>query len=129
MLDAWEIVHGRPLPHGIGPRFRVTVNRRGEIYFNQAVFDAIGRPANVTLLFDATARRLAIKFPLAIDRHFFPVRRAGRNKKTLVVHAARMLKQFDITVPETTPLWNLRLEMLGEAKMVVGEIYTRQTLP
>ena len=109
----------------MGPQYRVTVNRRGEIYFNQAVFHAIGRPANVTLLFDPANRRLAIKFPVPLDRHFFPVRRCGRNKKTLVVHAARMLKQFNMTVPETILLWNLRVEMLGGVKMVVGEIYTR----
>lgn len=125
MHDGWEIVEGRPISMGVGRRFRMTVNRRGEIYFNQEVFRAIGRPANVTLLFDPAGRRLAVKFPVAWDRHFFPVRRCGRNKKTLVVRAARMLKQFNMTVPETILLWNLHVEMLDGVKMVVGEIYTR----
>lgn len=125
MDSEWHIVEGRPVSPGIGPRFRVTVNRRGEIYFNQEVFHAIGRPANVTLLFDPAGRRLAIKFPVPADGHFHPVHRCGRNKKTLVVRAARMLKQFNMAVPETILLWNLRIEMFYGVKMVVGEIYTR----
>jgi hypothetical protein len=123
--DRWHIVEGRPLSFGEWPRFRMTVNRRGEIYFNQEVFHAIGRPANVTLLFDPAGRRLAIKFPVPLDRHFHPVRRCGRGKKTLVVRAARMLKQFNMTVPETIRVWNLHVEMLDGVKMIVGEIYTR----
>ena len=125
MNSEWEIVRARPLSFGLGPQYRVTVNSRGEIYFNQAVFHAIGRPANVTLLFDPANRSLAIKFPVPLDRHFHPVRRCGRGKKTLVVRAARMLKQFNMTVPETIRVWNLRVETLGGVYMVVGEIYTR----
>ena len=113
------------MPAGIGPQLRVTVNRRGEIYFNQEVFRVIGRPANVTLLFAPATMSLAIKFPVPADRHFHRVRRCGRGKKTLVVRAARMFSQFNTDISETIRLWNLRVEMLGGVKMVVGEIYTR----
>jgi hypothetical protein len=109
MDDGWVIVEGRPVPVVVGPRYRVTVNSRGEIYFNEAVWAAIGRPANVTLLFDPAGRRLAIKFPVPADRHFHRVRRCGRNKKTLIVRAARMLKQFNMTVPCKPPLFSASL--------------------
>ena len=49
--------------------------------------------------------------------------RSAKHAAALVVRAARMLKQFNMTVPETILLWNLHVEMLDGVKMVVGEIW------
>ncbi len=98
MTDSWKIVRQRPEKKQKQPRLYVSLNRRGEIAMNANAFRAIGRPASVTLLYDPKTNRIGIKSPVAVDIHFFPVRRMGRGKKTLVVRAERLIKQFGIKV-------------------------------
>lgn len=101
MTDSWQIARHRSWKPRRPPRIYVSLNRRGEIAMNAEAFKAIGRPASVTLLYDAKTRRLGVKYPVPLDRHFFPVRRYGRGGKTLIVRAARLLKQFGIEVSTT----------------------------
>ncbi len=68
---------------------------------NAEAFRRIGQPATVTLLFDATTRRIGVKFPVPLDRNFFPVRRYGRDQQMRIVRAARLLKQFNIKITQT----------------------------
>lgn len=82
-------------------RIYVSLNRRGEIAMNERAFREIGRPASVTLLYDATTRTIGVKFPVAIDRHFFPARAYGRGRRMRIVRAERMLKQFGIEIERT----------------------------
>ena len=55
----------------------------------------------MTLLYDERHRRIGVKFPVALDRNFFPVRRYGRDRRMRIVRAARMLKQFGIKIDQT----------------------------
>ena len=100
-MDGWKIARSRARKARRPPRIYASLNRRGEIAMNAEAFKAIGRPPNVTLLYDAGTQRIGVKYPVALDRHFFPVRRHGRGRKTLVVRAARMLKQFGIEIERT----------------------------
>ena len=79
----------------------MSINKRGEIAMNAEAYQRIKSPASVTLLYDTDSRRIAIKYPVAPDQNFFPVRRYGRGRKMRIVRAARLLKQFGITVERT----------------------------
>lgn len=121
MTDSWEIVKQRPEKRRKQPRLYISLNRRGEIAMNAAAFRAIGQPASVTLLYDAKTRRMGVKSPVAIDRHFFPVRHAGRGGRTLIVSAARMLKQFGIEVSTTRVFRDVRcVRFEGEPMLLLS---------
>ena len=64
-------------------------------------FRRIGEPATVTLLYDEINHRIGVKYPVPLDRNFFPARRYGRDRKMRIVRAARMLKQFGIVIDQT----------------------------
>ena len=101
MPDEWQIVRQRSRKAAVEGRIYVSLNRRGEIAMNERAFREIGRPASVTLLYDADTRSIGVKFPVAIDRHFFPARAYGRGRRMRIVRAALMLKQFGIEVERT----------------------------
>jgi len=101
MHDNWEIALQRPTASRGVHRVYVSINKRGEIAMNAEAYRRIGQPASVTLLYDAANRRIGIKFPVPLDRNFFPVRRYGRGRKMRIVRAARLLKQFGIRIDHT----------------------------
>jgi len=101
MGDEWEIAKQRRRAKGKAPRVYLDLNKRGEIAVNAEAFRRIMSPASVTLLYDASRRRIAIKFPVAIDRNFFPVRPYGRGLRMRIVSPARLLKQFGIEIDHT----------------------------
>jgi len=101
MHEFWKIVEERPRGLGKGARVYVSLNRRGEIAMNAEAFKRINRPASVTLMYDAERRRIGVKFPVALDRNFFPVRKYGRGGRNCVIRASRLLKQFGLRVDET----------------------------
>jgi len=101
MHDEWEIAKQRQHSPRSAPRVYVSLNKRGEIAMNTEAFRRIMRPASVTLLYDAKRRRIDVKFPVPIDRNFFPVRPYGRNRRMKIVSAARLLKQFGIEIDHT----------------------------
>ena len=122
MTADWRIVKQRPEKERKQRRVYVSLNRRGEFAFNAEAFRLIGQPASVTLLYDAPAKRFGIKYPVARDRNFFPVRRHGRARRTLIVRAARMLKQFGIEVERTVVFENVAVERLNGDPMLVLEM-------
>ena len=101
MTDGWQIVRQKPERMWKQPRLRISLNKRGEISMNANAYAAILQPGTVTLLYDPKTNRIGVKSPVALDNHFFRVRRTGRGRKTLIINAARMLKQFGIEVDAT----------------------------
>ena len=79
----------------------MSINKRGEIAMNAEADRRIGQPATVTLLYDDVHKRIGVKFPVPLDRNFFPVRRYGRNRQMRIVRAAKLLKQFGIKINQT----------------------------
>jgi len=101
MQEDWRIaIKPRPRRPG-GERVYVSINKRGEIAMNAEAFRRIGQPATVTLLYDATHKRIGLKFPVPADRNFFPVRRYGRGQQMRIVRAGRLLKQFNLKITQT----------------------------
>ncbi len=83
--------------------------KRGEIVINPAGWSWMGDIYNVPLLYDAEGRLIGSKSPVALDRHFFPVERCGRDKRHRIVYARRMKEQFEINVAETLTFRNIEM--------------------
>ena len=107
MADGWQIAENeRPGKWKQRPLY-ASLNKRGEIAMNERAFDAIRRPANVTLLYKPDQRIIGVKFPVAADRYSFPARRYGRNRKMRIIRAVRMMKQFGISIEDTIRFHNV----------------------
>ncbi len=100
-MSGWQITRSRELRQEIPERLYVSLNKRGEFVMNPAAWRWLGDVANVTLLYDEERGLIGIKYPVAIDRHFFRVKPYGRRKRQRIVRAARMIRQFGISVQET----------------------------
>ncbi len=127
-FDGWTIA-ARP-PRGKYRRddLYVSLNRRGEIVLSERAFRAIGGPASVTLLWDETRRRIGVKSPVGLDWHFFPARRYGRGRRLRIIRAARMLRQFGISVERTLMFRNVNVMFIGGEPMLVLEMDTAAEL-
>lgn len=120
MNETWQIAKERPRRRPKpGPRVYVSINKRGEIAMSAEAFLRIGAPANVTLLYDETHHRIGVKYPIPLDRNFFPARRYGRGRKMRIIRAMRMLKQFGITINQTIIYKNCTTQLLDGHPMLV----------
>lgn len=121
MEPNWKVAK-KPVRRHKPPRLYVSLSRRGEIALNPQAWAAIRAPASVTLLYDESQGRIGVKCPVPLDRHFFPVRRYGRNGKGRVIYAARLLKQFDITIPKTLVFRNPPIESRENHPMLILDL-------
>lgn len=84
----------------------ISLNPHGDIKLNHAGWIAIERPTHVRLLYDAENKRIGIRSSYWADPNVFPVKikwdhyGVGR-KARCTIRAHRLLKQFNITIPET----------------------------
>ena len=128
MSDSWQIVRQRSRKSRVQGRIYVSLNRRGEIAMNAEAFKRIGEPASVTLLYDEKTRVIGVKFPVVMDRHFFPARRYGRGRRMRIVRAARMLKQLGIEVAATLVFPNVEVRAFGKEPMLVLGLNTARII-
>ena len=126
MSDNWEIALERPRGKRRLVRWPyVSLNRRGKIAMNAAAFGLIGKPATVALYFDRERRAIGVKFPVAADRNFYPVRRYGRGRRMRIIRAARMMRQFGIEIERTQKFENAPVVMFHDSPMLVLELDAR----
>jgi hypothetical protein len=73
--------------------------------------------------FDTSSRirgTIAVKRPVGKDRHFFPVRHYGRGQRMHIVRAAKLLKQFGITIERTLVFEDVWVEVFdGEPALLL----------
>ena len=119
----WKVVEERKSERRAGaePQIYASLNRRGEIALNERAFAAIGKPENVTLLYDPEARTIGVKFPVTRDGNFFAAQPYGRGRRMRIVRASRLLKQFEIEVTRTLAFLDVRVENFrpGEPMLVL----------
>jgi hypothetical protein len=123
LKDNWQITKRRRRKPRADERVYVSLNKRGEIAMNARAFKLIREPANVTLMFDPTHRRIGVKFPVTQDRDWFPVRRYGRGRKMRIVRAWRLLQQFEIEITETLRFVNPAIETFKGDPMIVLPVH------
>ena len=87
-LERWEYLYA-------------SINSRGDIAFNALLHRDLRDTASVELFYDPETQCIGIRYPTPGDKHFFRVRSHGRNGRSSVVRAARLLKQFGIKIDRT----------------------------
>ncbi len=127
MKENWEIIEQRSAPYEFVTRLYVSLNRRGEIAMNNAAFCAIRAPENVTLLYDAEARTIGVKYPVTKDAHFFAAGRYGREGRMRIIRAGRLLKKFGIEIDRTLVFQNIEVKTYeGQPMLVLDLTQTRE---
>lgn len=105
-----------------GPRIYASLNKRGEIALSFEAFSQLKCPASVALYYDAARRIIGVKYPVPLDRYFFPVRRYGRNGHMRIVRAQRLLKQFGIKIERTLSFHEAQIILHHNEPMLVLEL-------
>ncbi len=123
----WQIAENwKPRGEFREPRMYVSLNGRGEIALTAQAFKAIGSPWNVTLMYDAATRCIAVKFPTSEQN--FAVGAYGRDRKMKVVRARKLLIQFGIKVERTLVFRDIR-EVHGREPIQVLDLNSAEELP
>lgn len=125
MTEGWQIAERprRRKKPSRRDRIYVSLNKRGEIVLNDTAWRNIGRPYNVTLLYNAANGQIAVKSPVPADRFFFPVRRYGRGGRNRIIRAKRMMDQFGIKIGGTLVFEGVRWVMLRDEPMLVIDLF------
>lgn len=83
-----------------GERGRVTLNSRGVFLLNRHIYEAIDRPAAVTLHFDPNRQVIGLKPADPSRRNAFPLRQKDKfHNRT--INASSFCKHFKITLDRT----------------------------
>ena len=127
-MSDWQIVHNEKRSRVPSARLYVSLNKRGEIVINPAAWRWMGDIYNVTLLYDAERRLIGVKSPVALDRHFFPVGRCGRGTRQHIIHARRLIKQFEINVNETLIFQNIEMTYYNGERILILDLKSAQII-
>jgi hypothetical protein len=94
----FEKFTGGPSGKRMSGRFRITINKRGTIYFSDRAYEAIGRPKAVALYYNREDDVIAIEpaYPRFIQN--FPVKQAQMG---WVVWAASFCRHYRIDIADT----------------------------
>src|SRR5436853_311828 len=95
---------------------------------NEPAWKFIGDPASVTLLYYPEKRYIGVKSPLAIDRHFFMIRRYGRGRRNRIVRAHRLLKQFGIELEKTIIFNSVQMVNYEGSPMLLLDLDNTRTI-
>ena len=94
----WEKFRGGPAENKAEQAIRVTINRKGLIYFSSKMYHAIGRPKAVALYYSREDDAIAVQ--PAYERfaeHFQVVKK----QTGWAVHASTFCRHYKIRVPNT----------------------------
>ena len=127
-MNEWQIAENRKPKGRPTGRPYVSLNRRGEFVINPAAWSWLGEVANVTLLYDSERALIGIKFPVAVDRHFFRVCRYGRGKRQRIVRALRMVRQFRIHVDQTIVFRDIERSFYNHEHILILDLKTAGTI-
>jgi hypothetical protein len=78
---------------------QVTLTKRGQIYFNRTVFDALGKPKALILLFDRELRVVGLRPSSTKIKHAYPV---GINRQAYVITAKAFCNEYEIDLSNST---------------------------
>jgi hypothetical protein len=94
----WEIVPRGDVSTN-GARLYVSINKEGYITFNSRVFERLGKPAAVLLMFDRLNSRIALKPTAKGLNNAYPIR-TRNNRGSRIVRAARLLIEYGLQIPD-----------------------------
>ncbi|MBK9214018.1 MAG: hypothetical protein IPM59_00215 [Chloracidobacterium sp.] len=111
MIDHWEEFEGGP-GQKAGAGLHVSLNRKGQIFVNKNVLDAIGGPEAVVLLFDKVNSRIGIRPVRAAAPNAFPLkpRNAAASR---MIQASTFCRNYGIRVEGTVAFQGIKIDNQG----------------
>jgi hypothetical protein len=108
MARDWEEYGKGPRSHR-GDKFYASLNWRGDIVFNNLLYEGLGKPTHVVLLLERRTGTIGLR-PVEPDaENAFRVRRNGRGTSRLV-HCSSFLNEKGIKTERTTSFPTARIE-------------------
>lgn len=122
MIKHWTRFEGRP--NGADrDQVRVTLSPKKVILLNRVIFEAMGEPAAVELLFDETRKVIGLQPIERTRRNAFPVKqnKSGRHR---TVQASAFCTHFGITVDRTVQFQHVDLDSEGVLELDMAKTVT-----
>lgn len=107
----WEIVPRGDVSTN-GARLYVSINKEGFITFNPRVFERLGKPEAVLLMFDRLNSRIALKPTVKALKNAYPIR-TRNDRGSRIVRAARLLIEYSLEIPELLEFKNIEFDRDG----------------
>src|SRR5215470_19291959 len=92
--------------------YYVTMNPRGFIVMSRVVYERLGAPKAVELLFDKVNNRIGLKPTSPQMRDAYPVGPSGRHGGK-IVRAYRLMQEYGLDLPETIQFHNAEIDTDG----------------
>jgi hypothetical protein len=99
-----------------GARLYVAINPEGHITFNARVFEKLGKPEAVLVMFDRVNSRIALKPTYKAVRNAYPVnkRGSGGRRPISIVCVGRLLVEYGLQIPELLEFKNVEIDRDGQ---------------
>lgn len=136
----WEIV-----PRGdtstSGARLYAAMNPEGHVTFNARVFERLGKPKAVLVMFDRVNSRIALKPTATGIQNAYLVYQRGTDRRSMIVRVGRLLVEYGLEIPELLEFKNVEIDRDGQLILDLrtarasnrgtrrGNTYPRKTKP
>lgn len=111
-------VHWEVVPRGdtstSGARLYVAMNPEGHVTFNQRVFEKLGKPEAVLVMFDRVNSRIALKPTYKAVRNAYVVFQRGSDRRSMIVRVGRLLVEYGLQIPELLEFKNVEIDSDGQ---------------
>lgn len=109
----WEVVpRGDVAPHAA--RLYVAMNPEGHITFNPRVFEKLGKPQAVLVMFDRVNSRIALKPTYKAVQNAYTIYQRGSDRRSMIVRVGRLLVEYGLQIPELLEFKNVEIDRDGQ---------------
>jgi hypothetical protein len=106
------VPRGDVAPHAA--RLYVAMNPEGHITFNPRVFEKLGKPQAVLVMFDRVNSRIALKPTYKTVQNAYIVYQRGSDRRSMIVRAGRLLVEYGLQIPELLEFKNVEIDRDGQ---------------
>lgn len=111
-------VHWEVVPRGdtstSGARLYVAMNPEGHVTFNARVFEKLGKPEAVLVMFDRVNSRIALKPTYKTVQNAYIVYQRGSDRRSMIVRVGRLLVEYGLQIPELLEFKNVEIDRDGQ---------------
>lgn len=111
-------VHWEVVPRGdtstSGARLYAAMNPEGHVTFNARVFEKLGKPEAVLVMFDRVNSRIALKPTYKTVQNAYIVYQRGSDRRSMIVRVGRLLVEYGLQIPELLEFKNVEIDRDGQ---------------
>lgn len=111
-------VHWEVVPRGdtstSGARLYAAMNPEGHVTFSARVFEKLGKPEAVLVMFDRVNSRIALKPTYKTVQNAYIVYQRGSDRRSMIVRVGRLLVEYGLQIPELLEFKNVEIDRDGQ---------------